>query len=189
MKHKISVTKIKRRGVSTWQVRWTEAGRAHRKFFDTKLGAEAHAAIVSGEILSHRKRIMAMSQSDVEKLLLVHSESQRRGIDLASLLTLLQSAKDAPASHSIKSVITEMEETKRKAGRDSDYLDSLENICLAFCKGVESRDVSKFTVKDVERFLDGKKIESRSTLRSRLSTMFKFAVRRGYRADIRHFET
>jgi integrase len=183
VKHKISVTRIIRRGAKTWQVRWTEAGRPHRKFFDSKTGAEVYAASLQGELVSHRKQLLALSQAEVEKLWLVHSEAQKRGVDLSALLTLLQSAKDAPAAHSIQTVMDEMDAAKRKAGRANDYLSSLSNICAAFCKGRERLDVGKFTLSDVEAFLESKELASRSTLRSRLSTLFKFAVRRGYRTD------
>lgn len=183
MKDKISVTNIQKRGQSKWQVRWTEAGRPHRKFFDAKGGAEVFASRLKGELLSQRKRIAALSQPDVEKLLLIHTESQKRGLDITAVLNLMQSAEDSPAPHSIKTVLDEMETTKRKAGRDDDYLSSLTGIVGMFCKDREKHDVSKFTVKDVEAFLDSKEMASRTTLRSRLSTLFKFAVRRGYRAD------
>jgi integrase len=180
---KVSISKCKVRGLSKWRVRWREAGRIHRKFFTGRDGAESFAATLREDLLSKRKQLLALPQADVEKLLLVHSEAQKRGVDLSGLLTLLQSTKDAPAAHSIREVIAEMESIKRKAGRANDYLNSLKSIADAFCKGRESLDVSKFTVGDVERFLDSKNIESRSTLRSRLSTLFKFAVRRGYRVD------
>jgi len=183
VKHKITITKIPVRGVIKWQVRWTEAGRVHRKFFDTSTGADVFSANLRGDLLTQRKRLAALAQSDVEKLLLVHDEATKRGVDLTALLTLLQSAKDAPAAHSIKAVMDEMDAAKRKAGRASDYLSSLVNICSMFCKGRERLDVGKFTLSDVEAFLDSKDIASRSTLRSRLSTLFKFAVRRGYRTD------
>jgi integrase len=44
-------------------------------------------------------------------------------------------------------------------------------------------EINRVTLKDVEAFMDSKKLQYRQTVRGRLSTLFNFAVRRGYRSD------
>ena len=87
---------------------------------------------------------------------------------------------EAPA---IGDVIAEIVSVKRRAGRAESYIARLDQIGSAFCSGRENLPIEKFTLADVERFIDSHSIRYRSTLRSKLSTMFKFAIRRGYRVD------
>jgi len=42
---------------------------------------------------------------------------------------------------------------------------------------------SRISLRDVEGFLDSRNLSYRQTIRARLSTLFRFAVRRGYRPD------
>jgi integrase len=182
MNHKISVSKCLVRGVVKWRVRWHELGRVHRKFFSGRDSADAHAATVRGDAISARKRLQALPQADQEHLFGIYTEATKRNISLASVVSLLPltSKSESPA---IETVLAEMEIAKRKAGRAGRYLHSLNVIGSGLMQGREKLAVDKFTVQDVERFLDSKNIQSRSTLRARLSTLFKFAVRRGYRSD------
>lgn len=182
MKHKVSVSRCRVRKDELWRVRWHDAGKVHRKFFTSKDGAESHAATVRGDSVTARKRIALLPQSDIEQLLLIREEAERRGLSLSSVFAMANSGKQSK-SPPIKDVLTEIDTVKRKAGRDDDYLKSLKQIAGAFAKGREKLPVDQFTVKDIEAFFDGKKIQSRSTLRARLSTVFKFSVRRGYRVD------
>ena len=182
MKHMVSVSRCKVRKNDMWRVRWHDAGRVHRKFFASKDAAESHAAMVRGDSVTARKRIALLPQTDIEQLLLVRDEAERKGISLSATLALMASGTPM-LSPAIEDVLVEMELAKRNAGRAKDYLKSLSQIARMFFKGRERMAIDLFTVKGVELFLDSKNIQSRSTLRSRLSTLFKYAVRRKYRAD------
>lgn len=165
-----------------WRVRWHDAGKVHRKFFTSKDGADSHAATVRGDSVTARKRIGLLPQSDIEQLLLIYDEAGRRSFSLSTVFTLMVNGKPTKAPP-IQDVLTEMESAKRNAGRANDYLKSLKQIVGQFAKGRERLAIDLFTVQDVEAFLNSKKIQSRSTLRSRLSTLFMYAVRRKYRTD------
>ena len=52
-----------------------------------------------------------------------------------------------------------------------------------FAKDRERMPIANLGVGDVEAFLNSKNLRSRLTLRARLSILFRFAIRRGYRAD------
>jgi integrase len=52
-----------------------------------------------------------------------------------------------------------------------------------FARGRETVPIDKFTLADVEKFLDSKSLQYRATVRGKLSTLFNFCVRRGYRLD------
>jgi len=166
-----------------WRVRWWSAGRVHRKFFTGRAAADSHAAWLRGEMVGLRQRIIDLPPHEAEQLMLLRSEAAKQGVELLALFALLKSAKAAPELMPIRGVIGEMEAAKRRAGRAGDYLGGLVAVLMAFCAGREALPISAFTFGDVERFLDGKALASRATLRSRLSTLFKFAVRRGYRSD------
>ena len=182
MSHKVTIIKVRVRGKKFWQVGWHDnKGRRRRQFIAGKVAAEALAAQKRGEALNIDRKLIAVSSDDRERMLFVWNEAKRRGIDL---LALLNSAVDAPVqSPALADVLSEMETVKLKAGRDLGYLASLRQIVDMFAKGRERLPINKITYREVEAFLDSKNIESRSTLRSRLSTLFKFAVRRGYRPD------
>lgn len=163
-----------------WKVRFWDAGKPHKKFFASKDAAESHASTIRGDSITARKRITLLPQSEIEQLLLIHDEAEKTGLSLTTVLSLMSGAKPK-SSLSIKDVMAEMELAKRNAGRANDYLKSLKQIVSQFSKGRGKIPISEFSVKDVESFLDSKNIRSRSTLRARLSTLFEFAVRRGYR--------
>jgi integrase len=181
---KVTIAKCAVRDETRWRVRWHEAGRMHRKFFRSRVAADTLAARLKGEALTTAARLMALPPAKQEQLLFIHEESEHRGIPLANLLTMLASDPVKPTSvPSIEKVKQEMEVVKTEAGRAGIYLDNLRQIITRFAKGRESLAVDKFTVKEVEAFLRAAPAGSRQTIRARISTLFQFAIRRGYRTD------
>lgn len=181
---KTTIAKCKVRGETRWRVRWHEAGRVHRMFFSGRDAADTKAASVNGQAVNTGRRFLALPQADQEQLLLLHDEAMKRGVSLSDLLTLLSSEPGKPSAvPSIEKVMQEMELAKTKAGRADKYIASLRRIVTRFAKGRESLAVDKFTVTEVETFLDAHRLAYRATLRARLSTLFQFSVRRGYRLD------
>jgi len=89
----------------------------------------------------------------------------------------------ATTSKALADVIAELIQTKEKAGRASGYTKSLGQVLKQFARGRERLRVDLVTLADVEAFLESKLLASRSTHRARLSTLFKFALRRGYMAE------
>ena len=181
MATRVSISKCKVRGESFWRVRWHDAGKVHRKFFTSRDAAESHASTVRGDAVGVRQLLAAIPQPEQEKLVMLYNEAQRRGADLLMFLQTPQTPRTVAPM--LGNVIAEMGAAKSKAQRDNDYLKSLRQILTAFAKGRERMPVDKLTHVEVEAFLESKPLKSRPTLRSRLSTLFKFAVRRGYRPD------
>jgi hypothetical protein len=181
MRPSITVRKCRVRDAVFWRVRWREAGKIRRKFFRSESKAEVLAASLRGEAVAVKKQLAALAEPDQEKLVMVFKEAQRRGLDLLALLSPTVAA--APGSPAAQAVLEEMLLAKTNAGRDKDYLKSLAGIVNGFLRGRERLAVNQFTAADVEIFLASKKIGYWPTLRSRLSTYFKFAMRRKYRPD------
>ena len=182
MAKKITTTKVKVRGQSFWQVRWhDESGKPRRKFLAGKAAADAFAAEKRGETLNIEQKLLTVPADDRERMLFVWNEAKRKGIDLVSIVS---GPAIAPAtSKTLGDAITEILEAKTKAARAKKYLKNLRLDLTSFAKGRESLDTAKIGFRDVEAWLDSKGQGSRSTYRSRLSTLFKFCVRRGYRTD------
>ena len=150
------------------------------QFFSGRAAAEAQAAFLRGAAMSADQQFLRLPLEEREKLVLAHKQAAANGVDVLALAMAPPATVTVP---SIAEVLTEMLALKKKAGRAADYLKSLRQIGAMFARGRESLAVDKFTVREVELFLDGKALASRATLRARLATVFKFAVRRGYRLD------
>jgi integrase len=180
---KIGIGKCKVRNGHKWRVRWFEAGRIHRKFFGSRDAAEAQGARLRGEMMTMRRTLADLPTDDQKQLLRIYDEAKRRGWALASMIDRVTSVPEMAAENPVAAVLEEMLSAKRNAGRAPSYLKSLRQIIIQFTKGRDRMSVDRFTATDLERFMDSKDLRYRSTLRARLSTLFKFAVRRGYRAD------
>lgn len=181
MKNKVSVTRCKDHGKLLWRVRWHDLGRTKRKFFPGRGPADAFAASLRGESLTARQRMAALPDATIQTLLAAHDEAQKRGVNLLSAIAECRPmAVESPAA---QDVLDEMTRVKERAGRNADYLSIISYIVGALIKGRERLPMNQITFADVEKFIDGHNLSYRSTLRSRLSTWFKFSVRRGYRAD------
>lgn len=105
-------------------------------------------------------------------------EAKAKGLNIGELIT--QRPDSSVTSKTIKDVIKELLATKTAAGRVAEYLKVLKIVLNQFSKGIEEQMIDTIQVGHIESFLDSKSLASRSTNRSRISTLFKFAVRRGY---------
>lgn len=170
------------RGKSFWRVRFTEEGKVKRLFFPTFAEADERADAIRGEGSKHAQEWAQLPAEERDRVLAVWREARRKGVDLWALIQQAEPDR-VVAGKGIGRVIIEMLAAKQNAGRNAAYLTGLKSVCRAFSKGRVMRPVAKFTLEDVESFLDARNIRYRSTLRSRLSTLFKFAIRRRYRVD------
>lgn len=123
------------------------------------------------------RQIAALPHSDQEQLFMAWKECRRRGL---SILAAVTSAPVEVEPRAIGDVIKDMLAAKRTAGRATRYLSNLKMVTERFAAGRESTPISMLGLAEVEAFLNANGIHYRSTLRARLSTLFKFAVRRGY---------
>lgn len=124
----------------------------------------------------------SLNNGERYELVDLYSKCKKRGISLREAMEKILNSTDDPTVK-LSTVITELLETKEKAGRSSAYVKGLKSILNQFASGREANPVASVGLTEVEAFLHSKDLASRPTLRSRLSTLFKFAIRRGYRLD------
>jgi integrase len=188
MDHACTVTNIKRRGEYVWQVRWHEEGRVHRSFFSSKAQADSKAALLNRQAVTSTKQILLQPQEDGQLFLAIQRAAKAQGITLTQVLQGMAAAgQGKPATPTLSAVLAEMEARKLKSGANTYYVTTLRQIINRFAKAQEpgQRDlpIDQYTVHHLEVFLDANKLASRKTLRSKLSTFFKYAVLRDYRVD------
>jgi len=166
-----------------WVVSRRQSGKRKRSRFHSKAMAEVEATRIRSEVKTAGDVwVKDLSAVDRSNLISLYGEAKRRGVDLWGLL---KSVAEKPVVNSTltSDVITELIEAKRNAGRSSVYVSTLRNILTQFAKDRGGNSIASIGLSDLESFLDSKTLASRSTLRARLSTLFKFAIRRGYRLD------
>lgn len=178
---KVTVRPCLVRGVKQWKVRRWENGKPKRTFFASKKEADAEAVTLRTQLDRAGEVWLSLSAREREDLIAAFHEAQKKGIDLR--MAISQASGQAVQSPSARSVIDELKSSKLRSGRDPKYVTNLGIVLDQFVKGRESLLINKFTLADVETFLDSKSLNYRSTVRGKLSTLFNFAVRRGYRLD------
>jgi integrase len=90
-----------------------------------------------------------------------------------------------PSGPTVASVVEECCAAKKVANRRPHYTRALRGTLIAFARGRESQSIDSFTLESVEEWLN-RRPAAGSTKRgeaTRLSTLFAFAMRRGYRPD------
>ena len=181
---KISIHPWLRRNKRKWVLSRGRGKDRKCTFFNTKAEAQAAAETLRLDISQACQEWIQLSPSDRQRLILAYHEAARAGITLDAIVTQAKAAPSGPAaSPPLSAVMTELLAAKSAAGRAPAYTANLRAILNDFAQGKESTPIASIHLPDIQSFLDSKELASRSTLRSRLSTCFKFAVRRGYRQD------
>ncbi len=184
MAAKITVQKWTVRGQTRWAVHRLEAGKRKRTFFNSKKAAEAEAGLLRSQLAAVGEAWLALPAPERQRLIQVHCEARQLGVELADLLAdWKRSPRFTGSSPPLETTIAELLNAKATSGRSARYAASLAIPLRQFARGRERAPIASIGVLDVEGFLNSKNIHSRQTLRARLSTLFRFAVRRGYRAD------
>lgn len=181
MATRISISKCKVRGASKWRTRHWEHGKPKRRFFDSKAEAEAEAKSLREQADKAGSVWLSLSAYERNNLITAYAEAQNRGVDIHK--AILAASGTAIKSVSLSTAIDELKASRLNNGRDAGYVNNLGIVLNQFAKGKESLAINKVTLADVESFLDSKSLQYRPTLRGKLSTLFNFSVRRGYRAD------
>ncbi len=182
MKFSISYLPARKR----WRLEYRN-GKRFRVNFKTKALAQAEAERLQEDLERAGAVWVAMSHPERNELMSVVTEMREEGLtprqawDEFKRLRVAGGAQTGTVT--AEKALTELHNAKLAAGRAKLYLANLKQIIGDFIVGREYLPVSRFTLADVETFLNQYNIEYRSTLRSRLATWFRFAVKRGYRAD------
>jgi integrase len=184
MQAKITVQKWQVRGQIQWAVHRVEAGKRKRAFFHSKRAAEAEAARLRAQQAAVGDVGLSLPAPDRQRLIQVHYEAKQLGVDLADLLAdWKRRPRFTGSSPALGHVIAELLEAKTSSGRSARYVKALAYALNPFARGRERVPFARLGLRDIEGFLNSKGVPSRPTLRARLATLFRFAVRRGYRAD------
>ncbi len=178
----IYVYKKKVRGDEKWCVDREEGGRRRQTFWPNKLAADNEATKLRGGVADAKGEYASLTLKDREQIALAWRNAQDQGHDLHDLISRAGELKPH-AGPTVGITVNEVVSAKRAAGRDDRYTDNLATVLGKFAKGRESVKMDAVSLRDVESFLNAHSIAYRSTLRTRLSILFNFAIRRGYRAD------
>jgi integrase len=184
VKPKITVQKWTVRGQVRWAVHRNESGKRTRTFFASKKAADAEAVLLRGQQTTSGDVWLTLPAPERQRLIQVYDEAQQLGVNLGDLLAdWKRSPRFTGTSPALETVKAELLAAKTAAGRSRRYLSTFSIPINQFAKGRERISMAAITLRDVERFLESKGIRYRQTIRARLSTLFRFAVRRAYRAD------
>lgn len=178
----IKLRQITLRGARKWQLDYEKDGKRHRPCYPSKDIAEHERSRLATGRTSAKAVWAMLKQPEKDRIILAHQKAANSGHNLADLLERSHEIQPR-VGPSLSAVVSELIKAKTNAGRSGRYTDNLQIIYNKFSHGRQSYKIDALTLADVERFLDSNNIASRSTLRSRLSTLFKFAIRRGYRKD------
>lgn len=163
-----------------WVVSRVQNGKRKRLFFSNDREAREEAGRLREQANTMGQVWLALSARERNQLVEVWCQARDKGIDLRKLV--LEAAAPAPVTQepALEDATDQLIDAKRKAGRAPAYIANLQLILGQFAAGRERMALAKITLPDIERYLDSKAIASRPTLRARLSSLFKFAVRRGW---------
>lgn len=179
---KVTIGKHQVRDRMLWVVSRRVAGKRKRTHFTSKAAAESEAGRLRDEIKFAGETWANLSMLERSSLIGLYLETKKRGIDLHEALKRILEVP-VNTSPTLLVVIAQMLEVKTGAGRSRAYVAALESVLNCFSVGRQATPINEITLQDVESFIFSKATASGPTLRSRLSTLFKFAVRRGYRND------
>lgn len=173
------------RGVIRWRVDHIDpqTGKRRQPSFANKTDAERAARQLEAGVKVVRKSWRRLSAGEQSELSIAYRIARQNGHSLSDLLSQAKTRDPEGNGPKLIVVIRELTEAKDSSGRSDVYVKSLGNVLVDFATGLEHRPINRVTVEDVQRFLDAKTLASRSTFRARLSTLFKFAIRRRYRRD------
>lgn len=112
----------------------------------------------------------------------VLEEINDAGISLREVWEQFKSQANPVSSVSIGQAIKELLAAKSAANRRSEYLKNLRIVLECFAGGREQMPLSKVTVVDIEDWMRSRKYSpgGRVSAINRLSTLFSWAVKRGY---------
>jgi integrase len=180
---KVTVRPVMVRGVQQWRVRFWENGKPKRHFHDSKTAAETEAKTLREQANQSGAVWQSLSAFERNELIAAYSKARELGVDIHKAILTASQNGSGLASLGIGKVIAELKASLLRNGRNEDYVTNAAVVWNQFARGRESIDVNRLTFKDVEAFIDSKNLEYRQTVRGRLSSLFNYAVRRGYRID------
>lgn len=169
---------------SKWVVEgWKENGKRKRKFFATQKDAETWADLKNTELANYGIRALTMPED-------LRLEAVKAAEQLRPFGRSLSEAVDHFISHmsscarscTIQLLIEEFVESRRNKGRSHRYVKDLRSRLERFRKVFGNRVTATLTTREIDSWIIGLGLgpQSQNNFRAVLSTLFSYAVSRGY---------
>lgn len=158
-------------------VRRREDGKLKRSYHASKSEADKLADSLRLQQAGSGKIWPALGAQEQAQLTQIFHEAKSAGLDLHDLIRQRNLPAGGPT---VQTVIAELKAAKRGAGRSERYVNGLGIVLDQFARAVGSMPICGVKLAVIETFLHAHSLAYRPTLRARLSTLFNFAVRRGY---------
>lgn len=177
---------IFKRGRMIWVVRVPKDLRgqqdvARRHFGSGPKAAKAAKSFANGLLAARSSLAGAFVKLPQAEQAAIVDALQRLGSQrvLAAIRHLADLPANGPVGISCSDAVEKLLAAKAEVQRDPGYLDNLRWVLEKFIRGREALPLAEVSVEDVQLFLSGHSLEYRATLRSRLSTLFRFARKPG----------
>jgi len=185
---RISVREKVVNGRRYWEVQYRSGAVRRRRFVTTKKEADRIAAGFRDEVAESGRVWMNMSGAERAEMAVVWGEMKEAGVGVRKVWDEWRAGAASKATAkktTIGALVAEVVASKRAASRRTRYVEELGFCLRRFARGRESMDCAAVTPRMLEDWVNGLGLSahSRKTQFGRLSTLFSFAKRRGYRAD------
>src|SRR6266404_5752873 len=161
-------------------------GVRRRKYFTSLKDAQKALTEAQKDAVAVGRRWAQVAPEKRADVVTILAEIEAAGHSLRSVWDGFRNGANGTPSQSkaLEDAITELIETKAKANRRPAYVASLEQYLRRWSKGQEAKPISTVKLDEIDAFINGlPSLSSRATAINRLSTLFSFAVRRGWRND------
>ena len=167
-----------------WLVDWTPPGKKRRRlFFRHEADARAEKQTIELAFRHNQETWRTLNEGERYDLIELWHEAAAAGTTLRAVWDKFKALPNEGNSPSLKTVIAALKKDKTDAGRRKSYVTSLDSVLCQFARGREEVAFAKVGLEEVKAFMAGKPLNSRPTVRTRLSTLFKYGIRLGYRLD------
>ena len=185
---RITIKPGKSNGKDCWMVDYVNGPDRKRRFCALKRDAERIAAEFREEVAEAGRVWTALSAVERAEVIGVWNEAQAAGVRLRQVWEDWKGGKakgQAAAQRSLKQAVREVIASKTAGSRRIRYVRELEDYLERFIKGRETMDCSEISPADIEAWLARKPLaaSTKAAELGRLSALFSFAKRRGYRSD------
>ena len=161
-------------------------GKRRRQYFKTQKEVEKAFHDAEKEQMAVGRRWAQVPAEQRVDVVTVLNEIEAAGHTLRDVWDGFRSGIGATAGETkpLGAAIAELIKVKTAANRRPAYVSSLEQYLLRWAKGQEAKPIASVKLDEIDDFLNAlPSLSSRMTAINRLSTLFSFAVRRGWRAD------
>lgn len=174
-------------GTSGWLLDYGKRdGVRRRRYFHSEVDAKKALREAQKEAVAVGRRWAYLPPEQRAEVVTIINEIEAAGLTLRNVWDGFRNGVAASLTESkpLSEAIAELVKTKTAANRRPAYVASLEQYLVRWAKGQEAKPIATVKLDEIDQFLNGlPSLSSRSTAINRLSTLFSFAVRRGWRTD------